>query len=118
MNIIFQFQAIDTLLGRKLSYFLVQLPKACYVIHKSPNGFFHLFNPYGVAKGPNAGWILCRDLNKLKKTLRKVGGHPETFHFYNFEVTSIQKAPKDLLMNYKMQQYETLTEKKKEEFGE
>lgn len=76
-----------------------------------------MFNPYGVAKGPNAGWILCRDLKRLKKTLKKVGGRPESFHFYNFEVTSIQKAPKELLLNYKMQQYETLTEKKKEEFG-
>lgn len=41
----------------------------------------------------------------------------ETFQFFNFEVTSIQKAPKEMLLSYKMQEYETSKGKMKEEFG-
>lgn len=109
---------MDTLLGRKLSYFMVQLPNSCYVVHKSPNASFHLFSPYGVAKGSNAGWTMCRNLNGLKKMIKKlIVSGAESFQFYNFEVTSIQKAPKDLLLSYKMQEYETLRGKKKEEYG-
>lgn len=97
---------------------MVQFPNGCYVLHKSPNGFFHLFSPYGVAKGPNAGWTMYRDLNRLKKSMKKLSVRgAETFQFFNFEVTSIQKAPKEMLLSYKMQEYETSKGKMKEEFG-
>lgn len=60
---------------------------------------------------------MCKDLKRMRKQLRKLTRGAETFQFYNFEVTSIQKAPKELLLSYKMQEYASVAETKKEEFG-
>lgn len=109
---------MDTILGRKLSYVLIQFPNACYLIHRSFDGSYHLFNPYGDKKVPKAHWLICQDTKSLKKKLKKLvipGG--ESFQFYNFEVTSIQKAPKEILLSYKLMQYHTDIEGKKEKLG-
>ncbi|XP_074039689.1 uncharacterized protein isoform X2 [Leptinotarsa decemlineata] len=111
-------KGIDTLIGKKLSYFLVQFPNACYVVHKTQNEIFHLFDPYGVQRSAKAGWVRCKSLKQLKFRLKKLiisGG--ESYRFYNFEVTSIQKAPKEVLLSYRLQQYDTEMVPKKEYLG-
>lgn len=45
----------------------------------------------------------------------KKGG--ESYDFYTFEVTSIRKAPKDMLINYRLNQYELEKPKKAEQLG-
>nr|CAH7728599.1 unnamed protein product [Callosobruchus chinensis] len=109
---------IDTLLSKRLSYFLVQFPNATYVIHRTPDEMFHIFDPYGVPKSDKAGWLQCRDLAQARRMLKKLivsGG--ESYSFYNFEVTSIKKAPKDVIISYKLQDYNMETPIKKERIG-
>ncbi|KAG5881077.1 hypothetical protein JTB14_020407 [Gonioctena quinquepunctata] len=111
-------KGIDTLIGKKLSSFIIQFPNACYVIHKSQDEKYHLFDPYGVSKSQKAGWVRCKNLKQLKWKLKKLvipGG--ESYRFYNFEVTSIQKAPKEVLLSYRLQQYDEETAAKKERLG-
>lgn len=113
--------ALDTILKRKLSYFLIQLPNACYVIHKSQDGLFHIFDPYGFpnrGKPNKAGWVKFKDFRKMRLGLKKLvksGG--EAFKFYNFEVTSIKKAPKNVVLSNKLEEYDLLYAGKKERFG-
>ncbi|CAH1118613.1 unnamed protein product [Phaedon cochleariae] len=111
-------EGIDTILGRKMSYFLVQFPNACYVIHKSSDAILHLFDPYGVPKSQKAGWTRFKDARHLKRRLRRIvvaGG--ESYKFYTFEMTSIQKAPKGLVLSHKLEEYEMEAAVKKEYHG-
>lgn len=97
---------------------MIQFTNACYAIHKSPDGLFHIFDPYGVAKYANAGWLRCRNLQSLKRQLsRMIVSGGESYSFYNFEVTSIIKAPRDVLINMKLQQYKLAGAEKKENLG-
>ncbi|XP_056633873.1 uncharacterized protein LOC130443327 [Diorhabda sublineata] len=106
---------IDYLLTKKLSYFLIQFSNACYVIHKSQNDFYHIFDPYGQPKELPAGWLRCKDVKQLKRHLRKkVVRGAESYTFYTFEVTSIRKAPKDLVLSHKLQMYDLASTGKKE----
>ncbi|XP_023310427.1 uncharacterized protein LOC108904110 [Anoplophora glabripennis] len=113
--------ALDTILKRKLSYFLIQLPNACYVIHKSQDGVFHVFDPYGYpgkGKANKAGWVRFKDSNKLRMGLKRlVKGGREHFSFYNFEVTSVKKAPKDVILSSKLEEYDFLYASRRERFG-
>uniref|UniRef100_A0AAR5Q8U4 Uncharacterized protein n=1 Tax=Dendroctonus ponderosae TaxID=77166 RepID=A0AAR5Q8U4_DENPD len=121
---------IDTLLRKKMSYFLIQFPASSYVVHKSPaNDSFHIFYPCGLPKGKQksgtsdeastvAGWLRCRNLNDAKRQLKHaVKKGAEGYDFYTFEVTSIRKAPKDMLINFRLNQYEVEKAKRPEQFG-
>lgn len=88
----------------------------------------------GAANGPVAGWLRCKNLKvychfapipglkdvfqnakrRLKKAIKKGA---EAYDFYTFEVTSIRKAPKDMLINYRLNQYEVEKPKRPEQFG-
>ncbi|KAJ8954134.1 hypothetical protein NQ318_005728 [Aromia moschata] len=100
---------------------MVQFPNACYVVHKCRDEFFHLFDPYGYphkGKQNMACWVRCQDLKILKWRLKKLiveGG--ESYSFYNFEVTSIRKAPKDVILSHKLQLYELEALELKERLG-
>ncbi|KAJ8921144.1 hypothetical protein NQ315_013615, partial [Exocentrus adspersus] len=114
--------AVDTILKRKLAYFLIQFPGGCYVVHKSQDELFHIFDPYGFrdkGKANKAGWVKLKDVRKLKWVLKKLarssGG--ESCSFYNFEVTSIKKAPKDVVLSKKLDEYDLLYASKKERLG-
>ncbi|KAL1502117.1 hypothetical protein ABEB36_007309 [Hypothenemus hampei] len=128
-------KGIDTVLRKKMSYFLVQFPDSCFVVHKSSrDNAFHLFYPQGLPnanKGDNtndeednkgnesvAGWLYCGDLKNVKRNLRKKGKKAiEAYDFYTFEIISIRKVPKDMLINYRLNQYDLLKAKKSEQFG-
>ncbi|KAJ8965790.1 hypothetical protein NQ314_003906, partial [Rhamnusium bicolor] len=114
--------AIDTLLRKKLGYFLVQFSNACYVIHRSQDETYHLFDPYGYPAGEDkenqACWVKCQDLKMLKWRLDKLivpGG--ESYTFYSFEVTSIKKAPKDVILSAKLQDYDLEYAERRERLG-
>ncbi|CAG9770182.1 unnamed protein product [Ceutorhynchus assimilis] len=128
---------IDTLLRKKMSYFLIQFADKCYTVHKSTNNdMFHIFYSSGVpqgkagkkgnettddeedeSSGPMAGWLRCRNLKAAKRRLKKAAKGRESYEFYTFEVTSIRKAPKDMLINYRLNQYELEKQKQPELFG-
>ncbi|KAF7285882.1 hypothetical protein GWI33_009360 [Rhynchophorus ferrugineus] len=140
-------QGIDTLIRKKMSYFLVQFPDKCFVVHKSSQDkMFHIFYACGLPKGKKnksnkkddeeegeeeeedeeekeqkgsvAGWLRCRNIKGVKKRLRRaVRRGIESYDFYTFEVTSIRKAPKDMLINYRLNQYELAKKRKSENFG-
>ncbi|XP_050312085.1 uncharacterized protein LOC126747459 isoform X2 [Anthonomus grandis grandis] len=130
-------RGIDTLMRKKMSYFIVQFADSCYVVHKSAaDDTFHIFYPKGIPKGKSksetteeeddgeesggdlAGWLRCRDLKCVKRRLKKaVNKGAESYDFYTFEVTSIRKAPKDMLINYRLNQYDLEKPRKAEQLG-
>ncbi|XP_060534310.1 uncharacterized protein LOC132706790 [Cylas formicarius] len=126
---------VDTLLRKKMAYFLVQMADKCLVVHKSGDGCFHVFYPHGVPRGRDtgsadrteedevytgeamAGWLKCDDLDMVKRRLSKdLPGGAESYDFYTFEVTSIRKAPRNMLINYRLNQYEMGRAVKPEKF--
>uniref|UniRef100_A0A6P7G2I3 Uncharacterized protein LOC114333566 isoform X1 n=2 Tax=Diabrotica virgifera virgifera TaxID=50390 RepID=A0A6P7G2I3_DIAVI len=108
-------KGIDYLLAKKLSYFMVQFANASYVIHKTQDEKFHIFDPYGQPKNQPAGWLKCRDIRELKWQLKKkILRDAKSYNFYTFEVTSITKAPKDLVISHELQTYDMITEARKE----
>lgn len=117
------FVGIDTLLEKKLHYFLIQFANTCYVIHVSDDGNYHLFDPYPCLKSGRkdpkekgkAGWIMYKNLKKLKRRIKKdiiKGG--ESYSFYNFEILAVKKAPKKIVVTHRLMQYEQKKEKKEE----
>ncbi|KAK9886351.1 hypothetical protein WA026_015868 [Henosepilachna vigintioctopunctata] len=62
---------IDTLFGRRYSYFIVQMVGCCNVIYKGENCYY-LFDPYAIDRrgraidDGQAGWIKYRSLNQVK----------------------------------------------------
>ncbi|CAG9829601.1 unnamed protein product, partial [Diabrotica balteata] len=108
-------KGIDYLLAKKLSYFLVQFANASYVIHKTQDEKYHIFDPYGQPKNQPAGWLKCRDIRELKWQLKKkILRDSKSYNFYTFEVTSITKAPKDLVISHELQTYDMVTAERKE----
>lgn len=90
------------------------------MIHKSKDDLFHIFDPYGfpAKRKNNAGWVRFKDVNRMKHGLRRLvkdGG--EGYNFYNFEVTSIKKAPKDVALKTRMEEYDLLYSHRKERAG-
>lgn len=117
-------KGIDTLLRKKRHYFLIQFPNTCYVIHVH-NDTYHLFDPYGrpgkgkKRKPMKAGWTKYKNVNKLKRKIRKDAlKGAETYAFYNFEILSIKKAPKKIVLGQRMAEYEKSKEKREEHIGE
>lgn len=115
--------ALDTVLKRKISYFLVQLPNACYVVHKSRDGLLHLFDPYGFPgqhKVANkAGWVRFKNFRQARQGLRRLTrGGRATFACYNFEVTFIKKAPKRVYLSERLSEYDVVLASKRERFSE
>ncbi|KAF5281690.1 hypothetical protein FQA39_LY17711 [Lamprigera yunnana] len=107
---------------KKRDYVLVQFPNCCYVIYKH-NTYFHVFDPYpclpnGIAsinKKGLAGWTIFNNLEQAKTRIRyQVIKNGEHFLFYSFEITSISKAPKSLIVGQRMLQYEMNYEEKPE----
>ncbi|KAL3271891.1 hypothetical protein HHI36_022361 [Cryptolaemus montrouzieri] len=112
---------IDTLFGRRYSYFIVQMVGCCNVIYRGGKNRFYLFDPYPINKrgkpveDGRAGWIRYKSLKQVKRRLRKeafkTGG---LYSFYTFEVTSIKKAPKGILVGENLHLYQLEKPKKKE----
>lgn len=105
-----------------MNYFLIQFPNACYVLHNQ-GGNFHLFDPYGCEadkegkkKEGKAGWTKFKDVQELKRSIRgNIVKGSESYAFYNFEIMSIKKAPKKLVMSETMHDYEMDKDKPPEE---
>ncbi|XP_030747485.1 uncharacterized protein LOC115875983 isoform X2 [Sitophilus oryzae] len=123
---------IDTLLRKKMAYFLIQFPDKCYVVHKSATDeTFHIFFPCNLPKKSSkdeknaegssenvAGWLKCKTLKQAKKRLKEITKKGSgSYDFYTFQVTSIRKAPKDMLINYRLNQHEMAKRRKSEKFG-
>ncbi|KAB0791416.1 hypothetical protein PPYR_03216 [Photinus pyralis] len=99
---------------RKRDYILMQFPNCCYVIYKHTS-YFHVFDPYPClqngAADPSeagfAGWTIFNTLDEVKERIKNQivpdGNH---FIFYTFEVTSVSKAPKSLIIGQKLMDYE------------
>ncbi|KAK4878460.1 hypothetical protein RN001_010966 [Aquatica leii] len=109
----------------KRDYVLLQFPNCCYVIYKH-NKYFHVFDPYpctpnGAADESDegkAGWCIFNTVqemtSRIKKQIIKDGEH---FLFYTFEVTSVSKAPKSLIVGQKLLDYEMNKADKPEKTG-
>ncbi|KAK5638442.1 hypothetical protein RI129_012737 [Pyrocoelia pectoralis] len=110
---------------RKRDYVLMQFPNCCYVIYKHTT-YFHVFDPYpcsenGKSDGSEkgfAGWTIFNNLeevkNRIKGQMVPDGNH---FIFYTFEVTSVSKAPKSLIIGQKLMDYEIDQKTKPEKIG-
>lgn len=113
---------IDTLIRKKLSYFLIQCPSACYTVYINSTGTFHIFDPYGIKHNDaqfNAGWVRFKDMLQFKhfisNLIRESGG---SYQFYNFEVNSFEKVPKKQLLKNRLEEFEEIKEKtRQEQFG-
>lgn len=65
-----------------------------------------------------AGWTKYKNVNKLKRKIRKDAlKGAESYAFYNFEILSIKKAPKKIVLSQRMKEYEKSKEKKEEHIG-
>lgn len=70
----------------------------------------------GERKEGKAGWTKFKDVDKLKRKIRKsIVKGAESYSFYNFEVMSIKKAPKKLVIEQTLHTYEVDKEKKLDE---
>ncbi|KAF5279335.1 hypothetical protein FQR65_LT15408 [Abscondita terminalis] len=109
----------------KRDYVLLQFPNCCYAIYKH-NSYYHVFDPYpclpngSIDEEDNgkAGWTIFNSLlelcRRIKKQIVKDGEH---FIFYTFEVTSVSKAPKSLIVSQKLLEYEMEWDKKPEKIA-
>lgn len=105
---------------------MVQFPNCCIVVYKEES-VYYLFNPYSWTyknsdnqeNKVNAGWILYtnekRLRNKVKSFMVKDGRG--SYAFYSFEVISLRKAPKKVLIGHKLQKYEPDKQPKQEVMG-
>ncbi|KAK9753098.1 hypothetical protein QE152_g3667 [Popillia japonica] len=110
----------------KRKFCLIQFPNCCIVVYKEDK-FYYLFSPYSWTfknsdneeKTVNAGWVLYTNEKRLKKKVKSfmVKEGRGSYTFYSFEVISLRKAPKKVLMTYKLMKYETDKPVKEENMG-
>lgn len=109
----------------KRKYVIIDFPNSSYVLHNY-RGFYHLFDPYacllsGEADKDENGyacWTKFVTLDEAKRRLRSnitQGGHSYTF--YTFEITSVRKAPKKLVIGQRIAEFEKWKLKRDEELG-
>ncbi|CAG9853720.1 unnamed protein product [Phyllotreta striolata] len=111
--------AVESVVARRIHYFMVQFPNACYLIHQSPDGVFHFFDPYGVSDGKPAGWIKCCNVHEVEcKLINRILEGCECFSLFNFDVMRISKAPRSVILSYKLELFDMKPKPpKKEKLG-
>lgn len=115
---------LETVLTKR-NYVLVQFPNCCYAVYKH-NDFYHVFDPYpclptgeqDAGEEGRAGWTLFQGFDDVRKRLKsQVAKDGEHYIFYNFEVSSVQKAPRDVVVGQRILEYELDKPIKPEDIG-
>ena len=111
---------------KKRKFCLVQFPNCCLVIYKEDE-VFYIFDPYqwmfkNVKKEEiefKASWIMYKDArqirNKIKSCMKPKS--QDRYGFYTFEVMSVRRAPRSVIIKEKLLRYATHKAGKPEDIG-
>lgn len=104
---------------------MIDFPNSTYVLHNY-RGLYHIFDPYACLSSGKpdkdesgyACWTKFATLDEAKGRLKSnitPGG--ESYTFYTFEITSVRKAPKKLVIAQRINEFEKWKSKRDEELG-
>ncbi|RZC38817.1 uncharacterized protein BDFB_004744 [Asbolus verrucosus] len=105
---------IETMMSKKHEHFILQFPNRCYCISVDVDDkVYHIFDPND--KSGKASWTKYKSFRKLVKRIRSglVSGG-ESYNFHSFEIMSIAKAPRHVIVSNRAKRYRTLKDKKQE----
>ncbi|XP_044260522.1 uncharacterized protein LOC123008655 [Tribolium madens] len=104
---------IETMVNKKHEHFILQFPDRCYALSVQDK-IYHLFDP----NDGKASWTRYSNFAKLIKRIRKnltKGG--ESYNFHSFEIMTINKAPKSVIVSNRVKKYKIPKGKKPEIVG-
>nr|XP_015836513.1 PREDICTED: uncharacterized protein LOC657194 isoform X1 [Tribolium castaneum] len=106
---------IETMVNKKHEHFILQFPDRCYALSVQDK-IYHLFDPND--SSGKASWTRYSNFGKLIKRIRKnlaKGG--ESYNFHCFEIMTINKAPKSVIVSNRVKKYKIPKGKKPEIVG-